>query len=63
MSLLDYCSLVYFSSAPLDEYPASNYDSVSAYGSTCANTEETFVHTEKQVIDVVIKFTRVTIFA
>lgn len=64
-SLLDYIahsSLVYFSSASLGEYRASNYDSVSAYGSTYANTEETFVYTQKWVIEVVIKFSRTAIF-
>lgn len=58
--IIAHSSLVYFSSAPLGEYSTSNYDSVSAYGNTCANTEE---HTQERVIDVVIKFTRTIIFA
>lgn len=44
--IIAHSSLVYFSSASLGEYRASNYDSVSAYESTCANAEETFVYTE-----------------
>lgn len=60
--IIAHSSLVYFSSVSLGEHRASNYDSVSAYESTCANTEETFVYIQEGVIDAVIKFSRTTIF-